>query len=153
MCCVNVTLTQLHPNSWGYLQCFHLLCEMFDFYPSLQSFLHYYSVSLGTPICWMSLVCQFGCVLFSPYIISYKWFKTGFFRVTIESSGCKYFYYGDVPKFPFYWTSDPVYYLHWPRSSMSNEDQVIFNLFYSLPRRLPTRKLLSSIFAINIRLI
>jgi len=139
---LKVAPTQLHPNFLGYLWCFRLLCEMFGLRSSTQSCLHYYSARLGISIRWVSLVSQFGCVLFSPYTVSYKQFKTGFSRITIEPTGCKYFYYGDVPKFPFCWTSDHVYYLHWLRSSMIDDDQVIFNLFDSLPKRLPTRKLL-----------
>jgi len=139
---LNVAPTQLHPNSWGYLQCFRLLCEMFDLIPSPQSFLHYYSARPSNLVRWVSLVSQSGGALFAPYTVSYKRFKTGFFRVAIEPAGRQYFYYGDIPKFPFHWTSNPVHYLYWPRSSMTDEDQIIFNLFDRLPRRLPTRKIL-----------
>jgi len=139
---LHVAPTQLHPNSWGYLQCFRLLCEMFGLVPSPQSFLHYYSARPSNPVRWVSLVSQSGGALFAPYTVSYKRFKTGFFRVAIEPAGRQYFYYGDVPKFPLHWTPNPVHYLYWPRSSMTDEDQIIFNLFDRLPRRLPTWKIL-----------
>jgi len=116
---LNVAPTQLHPNSWGYLQCFWLLCEMFGLTPSPQSFLHYYSARPSIPIRWVSLVSQYGTVLFAPYIVSYKHSKTEFFHVAIETTYRKYCYYDDVPKFPFHWTTNPVHYLYWPRSSMT----------------------------------
>jgi len=124
------------------LQFYRLLCEMFGLTPSPQSFLHYYSVRPSTPIHWVSLVNQYGAALFALYIVSYKRFKTGFFRVAIKPTGHKYFYYGDVLKFLFYWMSKLVHYLCWPRSSMNDEDQIIFGLFDILPRRLPIRKIL-----------
>jgi len=49
----------------------------------------------------VSLANQSGTALFTPYTISYKHFKTGFFHVVIKLTSHKYFYYGDVPKFPF----------------------------------------------------
>jgi len=90
----------------------------------------------------VSLFSQPGGALFAPYTVSYKNFKTGFFRVVIEPTRRQHFYYGDVPKFPLHWTPNSVHYLYWPRSSMTDEDQIIFSLFDRLPRRLPTRKIL-----------
>jgi len=97
---LNVAPTQLHSNSWGYLQCFRLLCEMFGLTPSPQSFLHCYSARSSTPVRWVSLVSQSKSALFSPYIISYKtlqdwlllcyhragWSKSIFIMVTSQSS-------------------------------------------------------------------
>jgi len=90
----------------------------------------------------MSLVSQSRAALFAPYTVSYKHFKIGFFCVAIEPASRKYFYYGDVPKFPLYWTTSHVHYLYWPRSSMIDDDQIIFSLFDRLLRRLPTQEIL-----------
>ena len=71
---LNVAPTQLHPNSWRYLQSFRLLCEMFDLIPSPQSFLHYYRARPSTPTRWVSLVSQSGTTLFAPYIVDHTKF-------------------------------------------------------------------------------
>ena len=108
---LNVVPTQLHPNSWAALQAFRLLAEIFCLHPSPHVFLSYYSTRPSRPIKWVSLVSQSHNVLFTPFSSSYKYLKDSFFKIIITPSGMHDFFNGDTPKFPLYWTRDPVHYL------------------------------------------
>jgi len=93
---------QIAPQFLGLFQAFQTLCEMFGLRPSPQIFLHCYSSRPTSPVDWLSLVNQYGSALFSPFIVSYKKFKTRFFHVTIKPTGQKYIFNRDTLKFPFY---------------------------------------------------
>jgi len=114
---LNVAPTQLHPNFWASLQAFRLLAEMFHLRPSPHVFLSYYSTRPSYPVKWVSLVSQSQNVLFTHFSSSYKYFKDSFFKIVIT-----------VAKFPLYWTRDPVYYLSWPRSPVTEDDKRMFEI-------------------------
>jgi len=42
LCALNVAPTQLHPNSWAYLQAFRILCQSLYLEPSPYAFLYFY---------------------------------------------------------------------------------------------------------------
>jgi len=46
---LNVAPTQLHPNSWAYLQDFRVLCWSLYLQPSPQSFLYFYDTQPKSP--------------------------------------------------------------------------------------------------------
>ena len=119
---LNVAPTQLHPNSWAAIQAFRLLCDVLSLRPIARSFLHFFGTRPGDRICWLSLVGQTKNSLFAPYTTSYKNFKTGFFKVVIEEGGRQFFFDGETPKFPFYWTKDPTRFNLLPRSLMTDDD-------------------------------
>nr|KYP64508.1 Retrovirus-related Pol polyprotein from transposon 17.6 [Cajanus cajan] len=53
---INVTPCQLHPNSWGFLLAFQVLCSALGMNASLPVFLHFYQLKLGEPpLGWVSL--------------------------------------------------------------------------------------------------
>jgi len=133
---LNVTPTQLHPNSWASLQGFRLLAEMFHLRPSPHIFLSYYSTCPSYPVKWVSLVSQSHNVPFTPFSSSYKYFKDSFFKIVITVAGRQHIFYGDTPKFPLYWTRDPVYYLSWPRSPVTEDDKRMFEIMDQLPWKL-----------------
>jgi len=101
---LNVAPTQLQPNSWAPLRAFRLLVEMFWLKSSPHVFLHFYSSRLAQPVRWLSLVSQAVVALFTPFCSPYKYFKNVFFKISIKSTGRHYFFNGDTPKFPLYWT-------------------------------------------------
>ena len=57
----------------------------------------------GYPLLAKSNVC-----FLKPFTSSYKDFKGSFFKILIEPVGREYFFNGDSPKFPLYWTKDLV---------------------------------------------
>jgi len=56
--------------------------------------------------------------------------------------GHKYFYDGDKPKFPFYWTNTRLKHNSWPRSLMTADDLEISSILNDLPWKLPTQSVL-----------
>nr|KYP55437.1 hypothetical protein KK1_001649 [Cajanus cajan] len=53
---INVAPSQLHPNSWGFLRAFQILCSVMEMNPSLGTFMHFYQLKLGEPpFGWISL--------------------------------------------------------------------------------------------------
>jgi len=88
------------------------------------------------------LISQSKACLLSPFTFSYKNFKGGFFKILIEKTGKKYFYNGDVTKFPFYWTNSPLKFNSWSCHSMKPEDLQVLSILDHLSRKLPTRALL-----------
>jgi len=65
--------------------------------------------------------------MLSPFSYSYKYFRNAFFKISIMPTDKRYFFNGDTPKFPLYWTRDPVCYNSWPRSPMIGDDKKMFN--------------------------
>jgi len=57
---LNVAPTQLHPNSWAYLQAFWLLCMALYLQLSPRAFLYFFVTRLRSPTTWLSLISQPG---------------------------------------------------------------------------------------------
>jgi len=55
---LNVGPTQLHLNSWAYLQAFKVLCRSLYLQPSPQSFLYFYDTRPKSPTTWLSLISR-----------------------------------------------------------------------------------------------
>ncbi|QCD87356.1 hypothetical protein DEO72_LG3g1890 [Vigna unguiculata] len=55
---LNVAPTQLHPNSWAYLQAFRILCESLYLEPSPYAFLYFYDTRPRRPTTWLSLISR-----------------------------------------------------------------------------------------------
>ena len=49
----------------------------------------------------------------------------------------------DRSRFPMSWTRKPLKFKEWPRPTESVEELEILSLFDGLPRKLPTRKLIT----------
>jgi len=106
-----------------------------------MSFLHFFGTRPGDRIGWMSLVGQAKNSLFAPYTTSYKNFKGSFFKVVVEEEGRPFFFDGETPRFPFYWTKDPTRFNVWSRSLMTNDDLEVLSILDPLPRKILTRPL------------
>ena len=135
---LNVAPSQLHPNDWAALQAFKLVYRVLGLKPSPPIFLHYYSTRPKEPVGWLSLFGQPRIGLFVPYSSSFKSYKNTFFIVVVNPPGRPYFFDNDAPKFPFYWTHNPLRYDEWPQTMLSVEDCETLNLLDSLPQRRPT---------------
>jgi len=81
--------------------------------------------------------------LLAPYFSSFRSYKNTFFRVLVNPLGRPYFFNSDIPKFPFYWTLNPLHYDEWPQTMMSTENYEVLNLLDSLPRQLPTKRIVA----------
>ena len=139
---LNIAPTQLHPNGWAPMQAFSILCKLLSLSPSPKSFLYYYSSRPGKRPGWLSLISKPRICFLKPYTSSYKDFKGGFFKVLIEPEGKEYFFNGDIPKFPLYWTIDPLKFNSWSCHSMDAADRHIIEVFGHISYRIPTRALL-----------
>jgi len=143
VCSLILSFAFLSMNSlWASLQAFRLLAEMFRLRPSPHVFLSFYSTRPSSPVKWVSLVSQSPNVLFTPFSSSYKYFKDSFFKIIITPADRHHFFDGDNAKFPLYWTRDPVHYLSWLRSPMTEDDKKMFDIMNQLPRKLNVRSIL-----------
>nr|KYP33133.1 hypothetical protein KK1_046030 [Cajanus cajan] len=108
---INATPSQLHPNSWGFLRAFQVLCTVLGIEVSLRVFLSFYQLKSGAPPYGvLSLNGGKDGGLFTLYSQSYKNYKQEFFRIAlvgVDPSEDGVFYFGGLPKFPFYWCPDP----------------------------------------------
>nr|KYP38158.1 hypothetical protein KK1_040612 [Cajanus cajan] len=109
---INSAPCQLHPNSWGFLRAFQVLCTVLGIEVSLRVFLHFYQLKMGAPPYGiLSLSGSRDGGLFTPYSQSYKNLKSVFFRVAlvgVDPLKDEVFYFGGSPRFPFYWCPKAV---------------------------------------------
>ena len=139
---LNVAPTQLHPNGWAAMQAFSILCKLLSLSPSPASFLYYYSSRPGKRPGWLSLISKSNVCFLKPFTSSYKDFKGSFFKILIEPVGREYFFDGDSPRFPLYWTKDPVKFNSISFHSMGVADRHVIEVFSRLSYQVPTRALL-----------
>nr|KYP50826.1 hypothetical protein KK1_027391 [Cajanus cajan] len=144
---VNAAPYQLHPNSWGFLRAFEVLCTVLGIEVSLLVFLHFYQLKLGVPPYGiLSLNGGKGGGLFTLYSQSYKNFKQEFFRVALVDvnpmeDGA--FYFGGLPKFPFYWCPKPSRFHGVDQSKLTAAELVAIKDLEALPRPLDCKFILS----------
>jgi len=139
---LNIAPTQLHPNGWASMQAFSILCKLLSLSPSPTSFLYYYSSRPSKRPGWLSLISKPDIFFLKPFTSSYKDFKGGFFKILIEAEGREYFFNGDSPKFPLYWTKDPLKFNSMSFHSMDVVDRHVIEVFSHLSYRILTRALL-----------
>jgi len=99
---LNVAPTQLHPNSWAYMQAFHVLCQSLYLQPSPHAFLYFYDTRPRQPTTWLSLVSRPSINRLDTFSQSFKHFKDGYFKVVVKEEGRSHFFNADgSTKFPF----------------------------------------------------
>ena len=118
-----------------------MLCEVLRPKPTSRSFLHFFGTRPGDRIGSVSLVDQTKNSFLHPFTTSYKRFKEGFCKVGIEEEGQSFFFDGETPRFPFYWTKDLTHFYMWPRSLMTEDDLEVLSVLDGLPCQIPTRAL------------
>ncbi|QCE11066.1 Transposase putative [Vigna unguiculata] len=82
---LNVAPTQLHPNSWAYLQAFRLLCMALYLEPSPRAFLYFFVTRPKSPITWLLLISRPGLNRLDVFTQSFKHLKDGFFKIVVIS--------------------------------------------------------------------
>jgi len=99
---LNVTPTQLHPNSWAFIRAFIIQCAQFDILPSVEVFLYFFEAKHVSTRPWVSVNGAPGRALLTIFQSSYKNFEGKFVKVW-ASIGVPTLLDG----FPMYWTPDP----------------------------------------------
>lgn len=78
---LNVAPTQLHPNSWGFIRGFEILCRVFMMNPKVGIFFAFYQTKGEVLAKWIYLTSHSGRRLLTPYVSLYMKFKQRFFQV------------------------------------------------------------------------
>ncbi|BAU01190.1 hypothetical protein VIGAN_11037100 [Vigna angularis var. angularis] len=80
---LNVAPTQLHPNSWGYIQAFAVMCQALAINPTVALFFYFFRTWPIGKRGWVSLITEPGDTILELYAQSFRGFKKQFFRVSI----------------------------------------------------------------------
>jgi len=141
---LNVAPTQLHPNSWAYLQAFRLLCIALYLQPTPRAFLYFFLLRRPrSPTTWLSLISRPGFNRLDAFTQSFKHFKDGFFKVVIKQVGCSHFYIANGnTKFPFFWTGNPWRYKVMAREELSVADKEVVDAVMLFSDKMPTKGLI-----------
>ncbi|QCD89347.1 hypothetical protein DEO72_LG4g291 [Vigna unguiculata] len=139
---LNVAPTQLHPNSWAYLQAFRLLCMALYLEPSPRVFLYFFVTRPKSPITWLSLISRPGPNKLEAFTQSFKHFKDGFFKVVVKPASQSHFYTADGnTKFPFFWTGNPWRYKVISREDLSVGEKDVVDTLMQFSDKMPTKGL------------
>jgi len=133
---LNVAPTQLHPNSWGSLQAFRLLCRTLLLEPTAERFLYFYVTRPRDPCSWVSVVGRPRSCVLDGFEQSFKNFKDGFFRVSMEA-GNESWYLDEVgaARFPLYWTSSPTKWELMSKDTLDAASRQVVEVLERLPPR------------------
>ncbi|KOM52544.1 hypothetical protein LR48_Vigan09g120300 [Vigna angularis] len=141
---LNVAPSQLHPNVWGYMQAFVVLCRALAIRPIVALFLYFLRCRPVAKKGWVSLISEPGNALLELYMQSYRGFKDKFFKVSILDSGRRHYFDGEGrPKFPLYWTQEPLRFTSWAEDKMTIEELEALNVLTALPRPFSSRRLIN----------
>ena len=139
---LNVAPTQLHPNSWAYLQAFRLLCMVLYLEPSPRAFLYVFVTRPKSPITWLSLISWPGLNNLEAFTQSFKHFKDGFFKVVVKPTGRSHFYTADGnTKFPFFWIGNPWRYKVISREDLLVGEKEVVDTLMQFSDKMPTKGL------------
>ena len=78
---LNVVLSQLFPNRWGYIRAFEMIYENLDVTSMVKVFFSLYTTK-PTKGRWVSLSTQLGKALFASHSNHYKYWKDKFIHVS-----------------------------------------------------------------------
>ncbi|KOM33225.1 hypothetical protein LR48_Vigan01g278100 [Vigna angularis] len=141
---LNVAPSQLHPDSWGYIQAVAVICQALAIRPIVALFLHFFRCRLIARKGWVSLISEPGNALLELYSQSYRGFKDKFFKVLILDSGRTHFFDEDGnPKFPLYWTQDPLRFTSWAEDKMTIDELEALSVLTALPCPFSSRRLIN----------
>ncbi|QCE15234.1 hypothetical protein DEO72_LG11g2243 [Vigna unguiculata] len=139
---LNVVPTQLHPNSWAYLQAFRILCQSLYLEPTPCAFLYFYNTRPQRPATWLSLISRPSISRLDAFSQSFKHFKDGYFKVVVKEGGKVHFLNADgSTKFPFSWTSNPSRYKDMVIEELSAGDKEVVGMLLKFVDKLPTKGL------------
>ena len=139
---LNVAPTQLHPNSWAYLQAFRFLCQSLYLEPSPYAFLYFYDTRPRQSTTWLSLISRPSISRLDAFSQSFKHFKDGYFKVVVMEEGKANFLNADgSTKFPFNWTGSPFRYKDMGMDELSVGDKEVVEILMKFVDKLPTKGL------------
>jgi len=142
LCALNVAPTQLHPNSWAYLQAFRILCQSLYLEPSPYAFLYFYDTGPRQPTTWLSLISRPSISRLDAFSQSFKHFKDRYFKVVLKEEGKPYFLNADgSTKFPFSWMGTPSRYKDMGTDELSAGDKEVVEILMKFVDKLPTKGL------------
>jgi len=123
---LNVAPTQVHPNSWAYMQAFCVLCQSLYLQPSPYAFLYFNDTRPRQPTTWLSLISRPSISRLVAFCHSFKNFKDGYFKVVVKEEGKSHFLnaHGST-KFPFSWTGTPSRYKDMGTDELSTGDKEV----------------------------
>ena len=139
---LNVAPTQLHPNSWAYLQAFRILCQSLYLEPSPYVFLYFYDTRPRRPTTWLSLISLPSISRLDAFSQSLKHFKDEYFKVFVTEEGKAHFLNaGGSTKFPFSWTGNPSRYKDMGMDELLAGDKEVVEILLKFVDKLPTKGL------------
>jgi len=139
---LNVAPTQLHPNSWAYLQAFRILCQSLYLEPTPYAFLYFYDTRPRRPATWLSLISRPSISRLDAFSQFFKHFKDGYFKVVVKEGGKAHFLNADgSTKFPFSWTSNPSRYKDMGMEVLSAGDKEVVGMLLKFVDKLHTKGL------------
>ncbi|MED6114593.1 hypothetical protein PIB30_081809 [Stylosanthes scabra] len=106
---MNCAPSQLHPNSWAFIKAFEVLMEFLERQPSLGLFFSLFQVRSCWKGTYVNLNSFPGHSVFALFRTSYKSFQDMF--VKVRSVLEEFPFYVDeylCPKFPLYWSCEPI---------------------------------------------
>lgn len=111
LACLNIALTQLHLNGWGFIRAFEVLSNFLSRHVSTRPFFSYFYPKGTSKGGWVSLHGRLGRKLLNGVDMSYKHFKDQFFKV--KSTGTELtFFLNDrgEKRYPPYWNKGPSFF-------------------------------------------
>lgn len=96
---LNIALSQLFPNNWGYIKVFKMACEDLDFTPIIELFFSFYTIIL-TKGRWVSLGHAPGNVVFVSHSNHYNYWKDNFTCVRGWKDYLRVLWAGCISLFP-----------------------------------------------------
>jgi hypothetical protein len=105
---LNIAPVQLHPNSWGFVKAYEILCAALGVVPSIGVFFSFYHIKSFAANRLVSLYALPNRTLFSLYANNFKNYQDSFYRVR-GGPACPdvMFDIDGSPLFPFYWSTNP----------------------------------------------
>lgn len=145
---LNVAPSQLHPNSWGFLRCFQIICRFLGIEPTPTKLMYFYQLKCGSKVKWVSLngvSHAHGC-LFKKCKSSYKYFKEGRFRLSVAEDKPRsrdlFFDSEGQPLFPFYWQRYPTKFKSVADILLTPEEREDLEILKQLPKWMSCRTII-----------
>jgi len=95
LCALDAAPTQLHLNSWAYMQAFRILCQSLYLESLPYAFLYFYDTRPCQLTTWLSLISPPSISRLDAFSQSFKHFKDGYFKVVVKEEGKPYFLNAD----------------------------------------------------------
>ncbi|GAU48583.1 hypothetical protein TSUD_369550 [Trifolium subterraneum] len=105
---LNVAPTQLHPNCWGIIRAFEILCGGLGLPLSAYSFFSCFQAKSLKKKSWIYMSNRAKHTLITPLTSSWKHFKNDFIRISPNPNSSLWYDDFGAPFFPFHWTKRPV---------------------------------------------